>query len=146
MVQIILHTQKGNHFKSPLCANRSQLKPLSNDIWPLNTALAVALELRKPLLKPWLAGRCCCPLCTSVTRWVQALFEALHLPCAAFQTAPTKKDLSFQPALFWLNLIPAKPNGSFPTIFNGSRGMQTSVFWKAAVPCRNLQSRQHYTP
>lgn len=76
----------------------------------------------------------------------KALLEALHLPCAAFQTAPGKKELLFQPALFWLNLIPAKPNGSFSTIFNGSRGIQSSVFWKAAVPYMNLQSRQHHTP
>lgn len=76
----------------------------------------------------------------------KALLEALHLPCAAFRTAPGKKELMFQPALFWLNLIPAKPNGSFSTIFNGSRGIQASVFWKAAVPYMNLQSRQHHTP
>lgn len=74
---------------------------------------------------------------------VQALFEALHLPCAAFHTAPAKKDLLFQPTVFWLNLTPAKPNGSFSTVFNGSRGRQTSVLWKAAAPHINLQSRQH---
>lgn len=58
----------------------------------------------------------------TTTRWVQVLFEPLHLPCAASQSAPVTR---FQCALFWLNLTPAKASGSFTTIFNGSRGNQT---------------------